>query len=509
VRIDRESHTIKTDKMKKAGLILILVSAIFLNGNSQNIDDALRYSQVFYSGTARFNAMGGAFTALGGDLSAISLNPAGAGVFRSFEFSLTPQLYYNNTTSRWNGSSSSDFRYNLNLNQIGVVTNIFSSGNETGLVSLNGAYSFNRTNNFNENITISGISDNSSMADYWAGQANADGGIFYKNLTGAAGIAYDAWILDTISGAGAKQYATAFSAYGSNTNSTYGQTIRRIISNDGYTGEHSFSVGGNYANKIYFGATIGISSLKYTGHYQHLEADDNMAINDFKNFSYTDHFEASGTGYSLKIGTIIRPVEFIRFGLSFHSPVVYRISEYFYDNITSAFDNGDKYEFSNNPMRYKYTFTTPLRANAGVALQIKKLAIISADYEIVDYRMSRFSKASDNYDYYTENSDIKNIYKSSSNLRLGAEFRLSSIYLRGGYNYYGKAFKQGEVNENLDHSAISFGIGMRQQNFYFDLALTSLSSSSKYYMYNDPPYLEPATIKAVKNTFTATMGFKF
>ncbi|MBA4322243.1 MAG: hypothetical protein C0408_05435, partial [Odoribacter sp.] len=214
-------------------------------------------------------------------------------------------------------------------------------------------------------------------------------------------------------------------------------------------------------------------------------------------------------GYSLKIGTIIRPVEFLRVGLAFHSPVVYRINEYFYDNITSAFDNNDKYEFSNDPMRYRYTFTTPFRAIAGVALQIKKLAILSADYEIVDYRMSRFSNASDSYDYYNENNDIKEIYKSTSNLRLGAEFRLNTLYLRGGYSYYGKAFKPGEVNENLDHRALSFGIGMRQQNYFFDLAYTALSGTSQYFMYTDPGYLEPATIRTSKNTFVATMGFKF
>lgn len=506
MRIDRESYTVKTDKMKKTGLILIFVSAIFLNGYSQNVDDAIRYSQVFYSGTARFMSMGGAFTALGGDLSAISLNPASTGVFRSFEFSLTPQLFYNNTSSKWNGSSSSDFRYTFNLSQLGVVANIISTGNETGLVSLNAAYSFNRTNNFNENVTISGISNNSSMADYWVSQAN---NTYYKDLTGAAGIAYDAWIIDTISGSGAKNYATTFSAYGTNANATYGQTIRRVITNEGYTGEHAFSIGGNYSNKFFFGATLGISTLKYTGHYQHVEADNDNVINDFENFTYTDHFEATGTGYSLKIGTIFKPVEFIRVGLAFHSPVVYRISEYFYDNITSAFDNGDKYEFSNDPMRYKYTFITPFRAIAGVALQIKKLAIISADYEIVDYRMSQFSKASDNYNYSNENSGIKEIFKSTSNLRLGAEFRLNNIYLRGGYSYYGKAFKPGEVNKDLAYNTLAFGIGMRQQNFYFDLAYTALSTTSKYFMYDDPPYLQTASISTAKNTFAATMGFKF
>jgi hypothetical protein len=494
--------------MKKTGLILIFVSAIFLNGYSQNVDDALRYSQIFYSGTARFMSMGGAFTALGGDLSSIGLNPAGTGVFRSFELSITPQLYYNNTSSLWNGSSSSDFRYTVNLNQIGVVTNIISTGKETGLVGLNAAYSFNRTNNFNENITINGISNNSSMADYWVGNSNDT---YFQDLTGDAGIAFDAYVLDTLAGSGGSQYATIFSNYGANTNSTYGQTIRRVIKDDGFTGEHAFSIGANYSNKFYFGATLGISTLTYTGHYQHLEVDDANAIYDFKDFTYTDHLDATGTGYSLKIGTIIKPVEFLRVGLAFHSPVVYRINEYFYDNITSNFDiNVDhNSDFSNEPFRYRYTFTTPFRALAGVALQIKKLALVSADYEFVDYRMSQFSKASDNYDYYNENQSIKDILKSTSNIRLGAEFRLSNVYLRGGYSYYGKAFKSGEANKNLDYNGLSFGIGMRQQSFYFDMAFTTLSGKSEYYMYNDPGYLQAATITNTKNSFTATMGVKF
>jgi long-subunit fatty acid transport protein len=230
--------------------------------------------------------------------------------------------------------------------------------------------------------------------------------------------------------------------------------------------------------------------------------------------TYTDHLEATGTGYSLKIGTIIKPVEFIRLGLAFHSPVVYRISEYYYDNISSEFDSPGSdgntgYEASNNPMRYKYTFTTPFRVIAGVAVQIKKLALISADYEIIDYRMSRFSKASDDYNYYDENQSIKNILKTTSNLRLGAEFRLNNIYLRSGYSYYGKAFNANEDNKDLNYNALSFGFGMRQKNFFFDMAFTTLSATSKYYLYNDPGYLDPAAIKKVKNTFAATFGVKF
>ena len=492
--------------MKRTGLVILSVFIIFLNVNSQNVDDALRYSQLFYNGTARFMSMGGAFTALGGDLSSLSINPAGVGVYRSSEFTITPQLLYNNAKSVFNSSSSSNVLSYYNLGQIGVVVNLISNDKTSGLINLNVAYSFMKTNNFNEDITIKGISNNSSMADYWVSNAE---GIYYKNLDGAAGIAYDAWVIDTITGSGASSYGTIFSNYGENTNSTYGQTIRRVITNSGYTGEHAFSVGGNYSDKVYFGATLGINRIIYTGHYEHLEADYDNVIQDFKNFTYTDHFEATGTGYSLKLGAILKPVDFIRIGFAFHTPVIYRIHEYFYDNITSAFDNNDSYNSSNDALRYSYTLATPFRFNAGVAFQVKKLAILSADYEILDYRTARFSKASDDYNYDNENSSIQTIYKAASNLRLGAEFRVSNFYLRGGYGHYGKAFKPGEINENSVYNSLSCGIGFRQEKFFFDMAFANLSNKQKYLLYDDPGYLLPASISTSKNAFTATLGFKF
>ena len=64
--------------------------------------------------------------------------------------------------------------------------------------------------------------------------------------------------------------------------------------------------------------------------------------------------------------------------------------------------------------------------------------------------------------------DIKNTLKSAGNLRFGAEFRMDKLYLRGGYGYYGKAFKTGELNEDLDHSSISFGrLGPARYHFVY------------------------------------------
>jgi hypothetical protein len=503
----RESLTKNRNVMKRICLIIIVIIGLFSGVIAQNVDDALRYSQVFYGGTARFMSMGGAFTALGGDMSSLSQNPAGLGVFRSSELTITPQLFHINTSAGFNGKTS-DYLYNFNLSQVGIVSNIISNNSETGLISLNFGYSFNKTNNLNQSIRIQGVSTSSSMADYWAGISE---GTNYSDLTGAEGIAYDAWIIDTITGSGGRSYGSVYSNYGDNPSSVYGQNIRRLVSYEGYTGEHAISIGGNYSNKIFFGATLGISKLKYTSHYEHNESTDIALDSKFKNFTYTDHFENTGTGYSLKIGAIIKPIETLRIGLAFHSPTLYRINEYFYENITSNFTDGGHYELSNDPMRYSYALATPFRALAGVAVQIKKIALLSADYEFVDYSIARFSETGDGYDYSEKNMNIKNSLKSTSNIRLGGEIRLNKLYLRSGYGYYGKAFQPGEDNENRDYTSISFGAGFREQNVFIDFAYTNYKYSQLYVLYPLDNSLDPATVNlnTIQNMFTVTLGYKF
>ena len=492
--------------MKRIALLIVAGLLLFSGIFAQNVDDALRYSQIFYGGTARFLSMGGAFTALGGDMSTFSQNPAGIGVFRSSELSLSPQMANNKTSAQFNGYSS-DYLYNFNLNQGGFVSNLISNGPESGLVSLNFGYSFNKTNNFHRNSIIQGISNTSSMADYWAQLGE---GTFYKDLGGAEGIGYDAWIMDTITGSGGRSYGTVFSNYGDNPGSVYGQKIRKLGSYEGYTGEHAISVGGNYANKIFFGATFGINTIKYTAHTEHLESTDKDLPSQFKSFNYTDYLENSGTGFSFKAGAIIKPVEYLRIGIAFHTPVWYKINEYYYDNITSAFTDGAKYEYSNDPLRYNYALATPFRLLTGIAVQVKKIALLSVDYEFVDYRSARFSETGDGFDYSDKNRQIRDGLQAANNLRFGGELRLNKLYLRSGYGYYGKAFKPGDDNENLDYRSLSFGIGYREQNISIDFAFTNFkySQSSLLYPLDDSYVPAKANMNNTNNMFTLTLGYK-
>jgi len=492
--------------MKRINLLIIAVFSLSTLISAQNVDDALRYSRLYYGGTARFMSMGGAFTALGGDISSLSQNPAGLGVFRSSEFTITPQLLHNKVNASFNGISS-DYLYNFNLNQGGIVSNLISNSNETGLITLNFGYSFNKTNNLNKSTLIHGDGTTSSIVDSWALRSE---GLLKDDLKDEPGMAYDAWLTNPITGSGGLSYGTVYSNYGQNA-SEYNQNIRRLITDEGYTGEHAFSIGGNYSNKIFFGATLGINRIKFSSHIEHLESTDIALPSEFKNFTYTDHFENKGTGYALKMGAIIKPVEAVRIGLAFHSPTFYRIEETFFKNITSNFTNGGHHDWSIETQRYSYNLTTPFRALAGVAVQIKKIALLSADYEFVDYSIARFADAGDDYDYSEKNLFIKQSLKSTSNIRLGGEVRLNKLYLRSGYGYYGKAFQSGEDNEDLDYTSLSFGAGFREKNVSIDFAFTNFSSQEKYFLYPlDDTYEQAlAKLSTTRNMFTVTLGYKF
>lgn len=489
--------------MKRLSFVIAIILSVSATTIAQNVDDALRYSQLFYGGTARFMGMGGAFTSIGGDISTLSQNPAGLGVFRSSEITLTPQLSNIMTDAGFYGKTT-DNLYDFHLNQAGIVSNLIS--NESGLISLNIGYSFNKTNNLSQTIRIQGNNSNSSMADYWA---ESNDGIFYDDLADDSWAAFNAWVIDTITGSGGYSYGTVFSNYGDNPPSIYGQNVRRIITYDGYTAEHAISVGGNYNNKIFFGATLGISKLKFSSHFEHLESTDANLLSGFKNFVYTDHFEDSGTGFTLKMGAIIKPVETVRIGLAFHSPTWYRIDEYLYGNMSSNLANE---VFDLEPLRFEYALATPFRALAGASVQIGKMGILSADYEFIDYSIARFSETGDNYDYSEKNLQIKNTLKAAHNLRFGGELRLNKLYLRGGYGYYGKAFQQGEENEDLAYTSISGGIGFREQRVSIDFGFTSYMYDQTYILYPlDLSYYNPANanLSINKNMFTLTLGYKF
>ena len=108
--------------MKK--YILSIVSAVMLSvfAHAQYVDNALLFSQQYFGGTARSEAMGGAFGSLGGDFSSLSINPAGIGVYRHSEFMFTPNvMHYDKTEATYQGQIADDTEYKFNFNNFGFV----------------------------------------------------------------------------------------------------------------------------------------------------------------------------------------------------------------------------------------------------------------------------------------------------------------------------------------------------------------------------------------------------
>ena len=503
----------KTEKMKTRLTLIAAFLLMTFSMSAQNVDDALRYSKLFYQGTARFEGMGGAFTALGGDLTSISLNPAGIAVFRSTEFTVSTQVNFKDNNSNFAGYNN-DYQFSeFNLGQIGIVT-AMTMGNGSGLKGLSFGYSYNRTNNYDAHIVIDGISDASSMADYWADLATGYNTWELQDNTSAGYMAYDRLLIDTLSNS-FTDYASIFSYYGED-DPVYGQQTSRTIDNGGYTGEHTIVFGANMADKLYIGAGFGITTMGYTGHYRHTEIDAENNVFDFVDFTYTDHFDADGTGWNFKIGAILRPVEMIRIGFSFATPTYYHIDEYYYSNLSSYLDYNtpndpdDDYEgvTEMDPNTYYYELNTPWRINTGIAFQIGTMGLISADYEYVDYTNAKFEHGADGYDFYDENEEIRYELKGASNFRVGAELRFGPTYIRGGYKYYGSAFKSGSINEDADYNGYSAGIGYRQNKFYIDLSFSGLINYEKYMMYPNA-WLEPVNMQNHDKILTGTVGLKF
>ena len=106
--------------MKK--LILILVGVVSMaNSYSQNLTDALRYSTGETQGTARFKSMSGAVGALGGDLSAVSINPAGSAIFNSSHGALSISNLSTSNAAAY-GSTTQNSKINaFDMNQIGAA----------------------------------------------------------------------------------------------------------------------------------------------------------------------------------------------------------------------------------------------------------------------------------------------------------------------------------------------------------------------------------------------------
>ena len=482
---------------------------------AQDEFDALRYSRNYFGGTARVAGMAGAYGALGGDFSSLSINPGGIGVFRSTEFTLSPTLSFDRTDASYLGSSFSDTRSRFALGNLGFVST-HKTGNESGLVSVSYGFGYNQLNSFNRNTFMqarmpevtppvsterpeNGGSASSSYLDNFVNYANATGEFNPDNLDPY----YEqlAWYADLI------YYDTMMVSYRNDINDVgYGQFQQQKLRENGGLGEFVFGLGANYSDVLYFGGTLGVHQLRFHQDISTFEEDDLDKSDYFNSFTFNEYLDVFGTGFTAKLGLIYRPVSFLRIGAAFHIPTFYRIREEFSTNLKGTFDQVDATSESSPVNTFKYWLRTPYRAIGSIAIQIQKIATIDVDYELADYSIMNF-KSDYPDDFVDINQNLRNNYKLTSSLRAGAEVVINPIYIRGGFAFYGSPYENEIPGISTYNLLYTGGLGFRSEKFFFDFGGVVRTDELKYELYKEDAY--GAIISGRKVNFIATLGFKF
>ena len=452
--------------MKKY-IIALGVVALATAANAQNEYDALRFSQTFHQGTARSAAMGGAFGALGGDISVTAINPAGMSIYRGADICITPMVYNNTVKSTLNGRDEEDSKFGMKFASVGIVMGNDRGGKTTGFTNFAWGVTYNRLNDFSSNELLGAFNQSSSMLDRWKDMANHDVWSDYTN-----GLALDSELMfDSIVNGNSTYFTPHDKEWGDGATGGYGEYQSRSVTQKGGIGTWDFAISGAYNDMFFFGASLGVQSVnyKYTARY-HEDDKDNLL--PYEHWDYSEKLKINGGGVNLKLGLVVKPVQFLRVGAAFHTPTVYSLTDKYYTTVGNKFDNGFSLEKESPNDAYNYDLVTPMKGILSAAFIVPGYGLVSFDYESVNYGKAKFQNDDfDDDDFSDQNSAIKSKFQKTNNIRLGLEGLAGPVSIRAGYALYGNPYKF--VSGNKQRQSLSFGLGLKgSEDFYIDLTAT-------------------------------------
>lgn len=520
--------------MRKTVLAVLLSFAVICS-QAQNAYDALMFSENNYEGTARSLAMGNAFTALGGDLGGITINPAGSAVSKYSQFTITPGLSISTATSQGvppaEGSALPYFERQMrstmtrmSLPNFGVNA-YWETGRQSGLKSMSFGFVVNTTNSWNEDVFASGHNDRTSFAGSLASGTTAlmeqlnkelpmgEPPYTSDDLTNDSSYDYMPWMdvvgfnsyitdlypdtNDKFIGANEIAYDNGDKALGGEIEQNYG---RRIT---GSKQEFIFNFGANISDFLYLGANLGINSITYSYMDYFKESavnqeDFQINYNDgtstyWRSLKYNYHLNQEGTGVFLKAGFILTPGAGFRIGASIQTPTAISIEEEWQESGQTSYSTSKLNASATSPLGYgSYSFTAPYRANFGLAYTMGNFGVISADYELCDYSQMRYhSDGNDDNHFEDVNMDIKQRFGLSHMLRTGIEVRpVGGVAIRAGYGLTTSGELYDEYGNELGIKPtqnLSFGLGYSSKgSFFLDAAVRTTFKKVEYFIpYDD------------------------
>ena len=511
--------------MKKTALILLLGTAA-VGMEAQTMYDALRFSENNYEGSARTMAMGNAFTALGGDLGGITINPAGSAVAGYSQITITPgvNISVNNaggtplpgeTTPLGFGKSMKNSWARFNIPNYGVSLN-FDTHRTKGIKNISIGFIANTTNRFQESLMTSGINNNTSITGalaVGAGGFNSsilqDPNAYYNGGHWSYITAIQSGMISPLTGS-SEEYIGASEFLSDNGDifvpGPLDQSYQRQTS--GFKYDYVINLGFNISDFVYVGANLGITSFNYDSALRYIEravdpadfenvfnVDGQDVTTYFNDMMYDYRYSATGVGIYGKFGVIVTPMKNLRLGAAIQTPTSTTISENWSESGSTTFDNPEFNASSESPVgEFKYKLISPFRANFGAAWTFGTFGLISLDYEICDYSAMKFkemnSMQSGEFEY--QNADIKDFMGTSHMLRAGIELKpVPQFAIRAGYgltthpqkgiNAYGDSKYIWEMFPNTMTHKGSFGLGYSSNgSFFADVACSYTKYADEY-----------------------------
>lgn len=495
--------------MKKT-LILILLGITFSTVKAQQVTDALQYANDDLTGTARYRAMSGAFGALGGDLSALNVNPAGSAVFINNFASITASSFNNKNKSDYFGTQNDAKDSSVDLNQIGAVWVFNNYNTESKWSKMALSMNYDQTKNFNNSLYSQGSNPTNSLGNYFTSYAN---GIAENTLTSnpyrvltyneqQAYLGYNGYFINPED---ANQYSSAV-----NPNGNYYQ--ENSIESKGYNGKIAFNLSTEYNKRFYFGVNLNAHFVDYesvSSFYEDYEnSPENNTSTGVQASRFTNQLYTYGSGFSMQLGAIAKVTNKFRVGLTYESPTWYNLNDELLQtlnvNCPDCIANAENFTASPNLVIVypTYKLQTPSKYTGSLAYIFGSSGLISVDYMLRDYSNSKFRPSNEFIDV---NSKISNQLTFANEVRVGGEYRIKQWSLRGGYRFEESPYKNNHTVGNLN--SFSTGLGYNFGDIKLDLAYMYAKRES-----NQPVFSQGLTdapkINMIQNNFTLTLGFE-
>lgn len=461
-----------------------LVCLFFTTNYAQDINDALRYAQSDLNGTARFRAMGGAFGAVGGDLSAINVNPAGSAIFNNNLVGVTLTNYNVANKSNFYGTKTSSDNNSFDLNQGGAVF-IFKNENEnSGWKKLSLSANYDNSRNLDNSLYSAGINQN-SVANYFTSYANGlPLGIVSGNQFGyesmyfneqQAYLGYESYVIEStnINDNNTTSYYSNVAPGGN-----YYQDMTTETS--GYNSKLSFNAAGQYGEKLYVGINLNSHFTDLRKSTSFFESNNNTTANVAINrLRFNNELYTYGQGFSFQLGTIYKATKELRVGLAYESPTWYKLNDELSQSIVTVRSStaGDLAPSVLNPQITNifepYRLQTPGKYTGSLAYVFGKRGLLSVDYSMKDYSNTKYRP---NNDFSATNAVMSKLLDTSNEIRIGGEYKIERFSLRGGYRWEESPYKNKKTIGDL--TGYSGGLGYNFGDTKVDL---SYSYAKRFY----------------------------